>query len=184
MLSFRARLVGLLLACNTASMALAGNTPPLQTLIQAEAGRTGIPAALIEAVIGVESSHNRKAVSHKGAQGLMQLMPDTASRFGVADPFDPAQNLRGGTSYLAWLYQRYQDWPLALAAYNAGEGAVDKYGGIPPYRETQDYVSKVLSRYNPAVAVRPVPAALTPPVASSLDAAYASPIFFEVGKGI
>lgn len=195
MVSFRTRFIGLVLACCLSDMALASSTLQLQSLIQAEADRTGIPAAMIEAVIGVESDRNGKAVSPKGAQGLMQLMPDTASRFGVTDPFDPAQNVRGGTTYLAWLYNRYQSWPLALAGYNAGEGAVDKHGGIPPYRETQDYVRKVMARYDPNASgshtanvfyavVKPAPAARPQPAAGSLEAAYASPIFFEVGKGI
>ncbi|HRJ53034.1 MAG TPA: lytic transglycosylase domain-containing protein [Candidatus Thiothrix moscowensis] len=118
----------------------------LDGIVQAAAQQTGVPVSVIRAVIQQESAHNPGAVSHKGAQGLMQLMPGTAARFGVYNVFDPAENIRGGTTYLAWLYNRYQSWPLALAGYNAGEGAVDKYAGIPPYRETQDYVRKIMAR--------------------------------------
>jgi hypothetical protein len=122
----------------------------LDGIVQAAAQQTGVPVSVIRAVIQQESAHNPGAVSHKGAQGLMQLMPGTAARFGVYNAFDPAENIRGGTTYLAWLYNRYQSWPLALAGYNAGEGAVDKYAGIPPYRETQDYVRKIMARLDGA----------------------------------
>jgi soluble lytic murein transglycosylase-like protein len=108
----------------------------------------GLPPALVRAVIRAESAYDPNAVSPKNAQGIMQLMPDTATRFGVLNPFDPMQNLRGGMSYLRWLFARFGgDVTKTLAAYNAGEGAVDQYGGVPPYRETQDYVAKVL-RYS------------------------------------
>ncbi|QRD62705.1 lytic transglycosylase domain-containing protein (plasmid) [Xanthomonas citri pv. citri] len=106
--------------------------------------RTGVDEALIRSVIHAESSYRADAVSRAGAQGLMQLMPATARRFGVTNSVDPAQNILGGATYLRWLLNRYQgDTDLAVAAYNAGEGAVDKYGGIPPYQETQQYVSRV-----------------------------------------
>lgn len=118
----------------------------LDSIVQAAAQQTGVPVSVIRAVIQQESAHNPGAVSPKGAQGLMQLMPGTAARFGVYNAFDPAENIRGGTTYLAWLYNRYQSWPLALAGYNAGEGAVDKYAGIPPYRETQNYVREIMAR--------------------------------------
>ncbi|HEX7809809.1 MAG TPA: lytic transglycosylase domain-containing protein [Thermoanaerobaculia bacterium] len=122
-------------------------------LIHDAARRHDVPENLIEAVIRVESDFDTRALSSKGARGLMQVMPDTGRRFGVADPdhlFDPSRNLSAGTAYLAWLLKRYRgDLDLALAAYNAGEGAVAMYGGIPPYRETREYVRrvrKVLSR--------------------------------------
>jgi hypothetical protein len=99
---------------------------------------------LVHSVIKVESNYNSRAVSPKGAQGLMQLMPDTARRFGVANSFDPVDNIRGGTRYLKYLLDLYNgDYRLALAAYNAGEGAVEKYGAVPPYPETQNYLIQV-----------------------------------------
>lgn len=104
----------------------------------------GVEEALVRAVIHAESAFNPAAVSHAGAQGLMQLMPATARRFGVTDSFSPSENIRGGTQYLAWLLDRFHgDITLAVAAYNAGEGAVDRHGGVPPYRETKGYVKKI-----------------------------------------
>jgi soluble lytic murein transglycosylase-like protein len=101
--------------------------------------------ALIKAVIHIESAFNERAVSSAGARGLMQLMPATASRFGVKNSYDPSENMYGGVQYLRWLYERFNgNLRFVLAAYNAGEGAVDKYKGIPPYKETQDYVKKVI----------------------------------------
>lgn len=115
-----------------------------ETAIQNAAFSYGLNADLIRAVINVESAGKHDAVSSKGAQGLMQLMPATARQYGVQDPFDPAQNIDGGAKYLSYLFTRYSgDRKLALAAYNAGEGTVDKYGGIPPYAETKDYIRKI-----------------------------------------
>lgn len=106
--------------------------------------RFGVEEALVRAVIHAESAFRADAVSHAGAQGLMQLIPATAKRFGVSDSFDPAQNIQGGTQYLAWLLDRYDgDITKAVAAYNAGEGAVDRHKGVPPYRETRGYVQRV-----------------------------------------
>ena len=104
--------------------------------------------ALMHAVISAESAYNPWAVSPKGAMGLMQLMPGTAERFGVSNPYDPIANMHGGARYLRWLLDRFNDPRLAVAGYNAGEGAVQKYGNqIPPYRETQNYVVRVLDFY-------------------------------------
>lgn len=109
---------------------------------------TRVSPALILAVMAVESAGRVEAVSHAGAQGLMQLIPATAERFGVADPFDPAQNIAGGTAYLDWLLKEFGGDPLlALAGYNAGEGAVRTAGGVPNFRETRDYVPKVLAAW-------------------------------------
>ena len=103
-----------------------------------------VDASLISAVIKAESDFDPTVVSHKGATGLMQLMPATATRFGVDDPRDPVQNMRAGVEYLAWLLDRFDgSVELALAGYNAGEGNVKKYGGVPPFRETRDYIRKI-----------------------------------------
>jgi soluble lytic murein transglycosylase-like protein len=117
-------------------------------IITETCGRYGVDAELVKAVIQVESNYNHRAVSRKGAMGLMQLMPGTASRYGVEQAFDPQQNVEGGVRYLRDLLELFQDTKLALAAYNAGEGAVQRYNGIPKYTETQNYVRKVLALYN------------------------------------
>jgi len=120
----------------------------LAALAHETAERHALDPALIRAMIGAESSWNPRAVSHKGAQGLMQLIPATAQRLGVTDPFDPVQNLDGGVRYLRWLLERYAgDLEKSLAAYNAGEGAVDRAGGVPNYSETRAYVEKVTNAY-------------------------------------
>ncbi|NHB57958.1 lytic transglycosylase domain-containing protein [Acinetobacter sp. 194] len=109
----------------------------------------GVSEGLIKAVMHTESGFNTRARSPVGAQGLMQLMPATARRFNVSDSYDPQQNIHAGAQYLAWLLKRFNgNVQLALAGYNAGEGNVAKYGGIPPFRETQDYVRRVTSRFN------------------------------------
>lgn len=111
----------------------------------------GIDPELVMAVIRAESAFNIKAASNKNAQGLMQLIPETAARFGVTDSWDPVQNIKGGTAYLQWLIRHFEGKvDLVLAAYNAGEGAVERYHGIPPYPETQNYVKQILSRYQKA----------------------------------
>ena len=108
----------------------------------------GVDPRFIHAVIRQESRYKKEALSHVGAQGLMQLMPATAKRFGCDDPNDPAANIKAGTKYLAWLLKRFDgDVTLALAGYNAGEGAVDKYNGVPPYNETQNYVRRIVANY-------------------------------------
>lgn len=116
-----------------------------EPLVQEYASRQSLRPELVRAVIQVESGFNPFATSPKGAMGLMQLMPQTARELGVTDPYDPEQNIRGGTRYLRELLDKYQgDEELALAAYNAGPGAVDKYGRqVPPYAETENYVKKV-----------------------------------------
>jgi hypothetical protein len=119
-------------------------------ILRASVG-SGISPALVLAVIAVESAGRPQAVSPKGAQGLMQLMPATAERFGVQDANDPAQNIRGGVAYLSWLLREFDgDAVLALAGYNAGEGAVRRNDGVPPFAETRDYVPKVLAAWRVA----------------------------------
>lgn len=134
----------------------------------------GVDPALVRAVIHAESAFNPNAVSRVGAQGLMQLMPATAARFGVTEAFVPTENIKGGVSYLAWLMKRFDgDITRVAAGYNAGEGAVDKYSGVPPYQETMRYVERVgilHGRYQTALAT-PAPtatatASTTPPPAA------------------
>ena len=112
---------------------------------------TDVSPALVLAVIGIESAGRKDAVSSAGAQGLMQLIPATAARFGVSDSSDPVQNIKGGVAYLDWLMKRFDHDPLmVIAAYNAGEGAIDANAGVPPYAETRDYVPKVLAAWQVA----------------------------------
>ncbi|WP_216070853.1 lytic transglycosylase domain-containing protein [Acinetobacter dispersus] len=124
------------------------NKNAFDSLIRQAAQQHGVSEGLIKAVMHTESGFNINARSPVGAQGLMQLMPATARRFNVNNAYDPQQNIFAGAKYLSWLLKRFNgDTRLAIAAYNAGEGNVDKYGGIPPFRETQDYVRRVTSRY-------------------------------------
>jgi soluble lytic murein transglycosylase-like protein len=121
----------------------------LRALATAAARRHGLDPALVLALVQVESAFRPDAVSPKGARGLTQLMPGTAREMGVTDVLDPEQNLDGGARYLSWLLSRYGgDLRRALAAYNAGPGAVDRHQGVPPYRETMKYVRRVLEKYN------------------------------------
>jgi soluble lytic murein transglycosylase-like protein len=120
----------------------------VRQVIGQTARRFDIDPGLVDAVVRVESGYRTRALSSKGAMGLMQLIPAMAARFGVQDPFDPAENVRGGVTYLSQLLKQFNgDLPLTLAAYNAGEGAVQRYAGIPPYAETKDYVRKVTALY-------------------------------------
>lgn len=126
-----------------------GDALPFQDLIQATAARHRLSPALLTAVIKAESGFNPQAVSRAGAKGLMQLMDGTARSLGVRNAFDPAENIDGGARFLSNLLRRYGgDVALALAAYNAGPGSVEHYGGIPPYAETQTYVHRVLGLMN------------------------------------
>jgi len=134
------------------------NTSAYGDEIAAASKKYGVDEAVVRAIIHAESAFNPKALSRVGAQGLMQLMPATARRFGVGDAFDARQNISGGVQYLAWLLKRYDgDLTLAAAGYNAGEGAVAKYKGVPPYAETERYVERVgmlAARYRGTLASR------------------------------
>jgi soluble lytic murein transglycosylase-like protein len=145
---------------------LAKRTPnaDVAKMVDDAAKANHIDPLLIHSVIQVESNYNPFAVSSAGARGLMQLMPETARRLGVTDSFDPRQNIEAGVKYLKQLKDQYQDDKLALAAYNAGPGSVQKYKAVPPYPETRDYVQRVGERYvearkaagiAPAVALEP-----------------------------
>ena len=128
----------------------------LDWIIFRAAEREGLDPRFVHAVIWQESKYVQNARSHAGAQGLMQLMPATARRFGCRNPGDAASNIQAGTKYLSWLLKRFDgNVELALAGYNAGEGAVDKFGGVPPYSETQNYVHVISARYGKAY--HPVP---------------------------
>ncbi|MDQ3283967.1 MAG: lytic transglycosylase domain-containing protein [Acidobacteriota bacterium] len=118
-------------------------------IIERYAAKYNVDPTLVRAVIQVESNFNPACVSHKGARGLMQLMPETAKRFGVTNIHDPEQNIHGGVKYLSYLMRLFnEDMPRVLAGYNAGENAVLKYGGIPPYQETSNYVTRALTVYH------------------------------------
>jgi hypothetical protein len=159
------------------------NVDPVQQELIAEhiremAHRYGVSEALIAAVIAVESEYNPRAVSRKGAQGLMQLMPETASSLRVNDPFDPRTNIEAGVRHLRRLMDRFDNnLPLVLAAYNAGEQAVLRYRGVPPYRETRQYVTRVLRKVERAqpgsVPARPNPTRMTP--RNGMRASFESP---------
>lgn len=137
--------------------------PSIQSIVDESAERNQVEAPLIHSVIRAESGFNPLAVSNKGAQGLMQLIPATAKRFGVRDSFDSKENVEGGVKYLRYLIDLFHgDYTQAVAAYNAGEAAVTKYGGVPPYKETRNYVATVarnLEQERRAFAARPKPAA-------------------------
>lgn len=126
---------------------------PLDEIVEDAANRHGVDPALVHSVIKAESNYNPVAISTAGARGLMQLMPATARQLGVHNAFNPKDNIEGGVKYLRYLQDKFRDPALALAAYNAGEGAVARYNNnIPPYRETQDYVVKVARNYRAAKA--------------------------------
>jgi len=129
---------------------ISSGNPAIDALVMEAAGQNGLDPCLVLSIMRAESAFNRSAVSVKGASGLMQLMPATATRFGVKNIFDPRENVLGGTRYLRWLLDRFSgDVRLALAGYNAGEGAVEFYGyRIPPFLETQNYVRIIYTRYS------------------------------------
>jgi len=136
------------LAISRTDMARVLKSPELLAMVDEIATTAGVDPYLARAVIQAESAFNYRARSRAGALGLMQLMPQTAERFGVLDPFDPRQNITGGTKYLRYLLDYFKgDLTRTIAAYNAGEGAVDKHGGVPPFKETRAYVPRVMELY-------------------------------------
>jgi soluble lytic murein transglycosylase-like protein len=144
----------------------------LRAAVDRIAVEQSVPPELVHSVIRVESNYNPYAVSPKGALGLMQLIPATARRFGVADAFDPLQNVRGGAAYLRYLLDLYGgNYTLALAAYNAGEGAVARYGDVPPFAETRNYVKLVANR----LAGQALPPAAPPAAAPEVKPVKAAP---------
>lgn len=142
-------------------------------IIVEAARRFDVDAALVSAVIKAESDYNPRIVSHKGARGLMQLMPATAERFGVTNSFDPAQNIHAGTRYLRWLLKTFDgNADLAVAGYNAGEGNIWKYNGVPPFRETVNYINRISGHIRKAMAQKAT--ASEPLSGSSLETAALS----------
>jgi soluble lytic murein transglycosylase-like protein len=131
-------------------VAVRSSPSEVRTMIEEVAKTYEVSPDLVDSVIQVESNYNPRAVSPKGALGIMQLMPETARRFGVKNAFDPKQNIEGGVRYLKFLQDIFKDDRLAIAAYNAGEGAVQKYGNVPPYPETMNYVANVGRKYGQA----------------------------------
>lgn len=146
-----------------ASQAAPPQGTTIQDFVYAASQKHGVDADLIQSVIRAESGFNPKAVSRKGAQGLMQLMPATASKLGVTNSMDPAANVEGGTQYLHELLERYHnDLVKALAAYNAGPQRVEQYKGVPPYRETYAYISRIIADFNRKKLAQYAAAAHTP----------------------
>jgi len=167
------------------TMRVQSNEPPpsaqeLIGMIDSIAERHGVENSLVHSVIRAESNYNPRAVSPKGALGIMQLIPATAKRFGVSNPFDVEQNVEGGVKYLKFLLDYYQDnYAKAIAAYNAGENAVDRYHGIPPYPETREYVYRVAGNLKAARSRRKPVAA---PVVAESTAPEHQPIRASVGS--
>jgi soluble lytic murein transglycosylase-like protein len=168
----------------TVPMLKAASTPEdvstLIAMIDRQAEAAGVESALVHSVIRAESNYNANAVSPKGALGIMQLIPSTAKRFGVTNVFDPEDNVGGGVRYLKFLLDYYKgDYPRAIAAYNAGEGAVDKFKGIPPYPETRNYVWQVAQNLKEVRQARP--AVPTAPLTATHTAEASHPIQVTTG---
>jgi len=160
------KLVRSVAAVSTVSKETTASSVNITEMVEKAAHDNNVDPLLVHSIIRVESNYNPDAVSPKGAQGLMQLMPPTARGLGVTDSFDPRQNIEAGVRYLKYLQDMYKDDRLALAAYNAGPGAVQKYKWIPPYPETQDYVNRVGQQYGAAkkAAAQHLAEPVAPPV--------------------
>lgn len=155
----------------------------IRTMIDRIAGEQGVENSLVHSVIRAESNYNPNAVSPKGAQGLMQLIPSTARRFGVSNSFDPAENIQGGVRYLRFLLDYYRgDYAKTIAAYNAGEGNVDKYNGIPPFAETQNYVYQVAKNLKSARQSGSAIATVSPTPVSQFAGETSRPIETSTGS--
>jgi hypothetical protein len=151
-------------------------SPGLDEAVRRIAAENSLSPQLIHSVIKVESNYNPHAISNKGALGLMQLIPATARRFGVSDVFNPVQNIQGGAKYLRYLLDLYsEDYPLALAAYNAGEAAVARYGGVPPFAETRNYVLQVRRQLEQAKKAAAAKAVVAPAPPQAVDPREAGP---------
>jgi soluble lytic murein transglycosylase-like protein len=158
--------------------------PELVKMVDRIAGEHGVESPLVHSVIRAESNYNPGAVSPKGALGLMQLIPATARRFGVSNVFDAEENVQGGVRYLRFLLDYYQgDYQKTIAAYNAGEAAVDKYNGIPPYPETRDYVYRVARNLEEARQKQAAyaPDAVTPAASEAVNSETAKPVYASMG---
>jgi len=155
----------------------------LKEMIDRIAVEQGVESHLVHSVIRAESNYNAAAVSPKGAQGIMQLIPATARRFGVSNLFDAKENVEGGVKYLRFLLDYYRgDYARAIAAYNAGEGAVDRYKGVPPFAETQNYVSQVSRNLNAARQAVPKLVVQAASVTSENNRETARPIQTSTGS--
>ena len=155
----------------------------LNAMINRVATEQGVERQLVDSVIRAESHYNANAVSPKGAQGIMQLIPSTARRFGVSNTFDPLENIQGGVKYLRFLLDYYQgDYAKTIAAYNAGENAVDKYHGIPPFAETRDYVARVAKNLQAARAAAPPVPKIGESPANATNAETPRPIRTSTGS--
>jgi soluble lytic murein transglycosylase-like protein len=163
---------------------VATEDPNLSAMIDRIADEQGVESHLVHSVIRAESNYNANAVSPKGAQGIMQLIPETARRFGVSNAFDARENIQGGVRYLRFLLDYYKgDYPKAIAAYNAGEGAVDKYNGIPPYAETQNYVYRVAGNLKAARLAAVLPTAAKQQTLASVNEGPETPRPIQASTG-
>ncbi len=155
----------------------------VKAMIERVANEQGVESQLVDSVIRAESDYNARAVSPKGAQGIMQLIPSTARRFGVSNTFDPLENIQGGVKYLRFLLDYYQgDYAKAIAAYNAGENAVDKFHGIPPFAETRNYVAQVAKNLRVARAAAPPAPRTSQAAANATNGETPQPIQTSTGS--